>query len=425
MAKSQVYLVDVRVPITYITQVPFNKWYTYSLVYQTKELFAKVFSRLISVGDKVAVKVHFGERYVQTYIRPVYVRKLVDKIKELGGKPFVCDTLFSGGKVFYDGAEPLLSRRSLEEALLTAAMNGFTSETMGCPVLFADAPKGIRSIASPFNGQFIKKVYLAPAIADADVLVSFAHFKCHDCMSVGGALKNIGVGCSSKQGKWWIHHAAKLEVDPTKCDGCGECIPECPVDAISLVEAKAVIDAEKCVDCALCVDYCSRGAFTSRVFPSIEEQEARIAETSAGIVKYFDGKCAFMNLAMDIVPLCDCDPFQGVPIVPDLGVLASTDPVALDRACIDLVNASPGIPGSMAEAANALQPGAEKLNAVAKLRWNATPGATHVTPDWRVMMDAAERAGLGKQEYDLARVNFGAEPRSIEELFAKTRSGLG
>lgn len=420
--KSQVYLVDARVPITYITQVPAEKWYTHSLVYQTKELFGKVFGALISPSDRVAVKVHFGERYAQTYIRPVYVRKLVDKIKELGGRPFVCDTLFSGGKVSHDGAEPFLSRRSLEEGLLTAAMNGFTSKTMGCPVLFADAPLGIRSVPSGFDGEFIRRVYIAPAIADADILVSFAHFKCHDCVSVGGTLKNIGVGCSSKQGKWWIHHGAKLQVDAAKCNGCGACIPECPVEALSLVEAKAVIDPAVCVDCAFCVDYCAQRAFTSRVFPTIEEQEARIAETAAGIVRYFDGKCAFMNLAMDIVPLCDCDPFQGVPIVPDIGVLASTDPVALDRACIDLVNASSGIPGSMAEAAKALQPGAEKLNAVAKLRWAATPGATHIAPDWRVMMDAAEKARLGRQEYDLVRVNFGAEPKSVEQLFAEAKT---
>ena len=132
MVKPQVHFVEARVPITYISQVPADKWYTYSLVYQTKELFGKVFAGLVSGGDKVAVKIHFGERYAQTYIRPIYVRKLVDKIKELGGKPFVCDTLFSGGRVSYDGAEPFLSRRSLEEGLMTAAMNGFTSETMNC-----------------------------------------------------------------------------------------------------------------------------------------------------------------------------------------------------------------------------------------------------------------------------------------------------
>lgn len=421
--KPKVYFVDARVPITYITQVPAPKWYTHSLVYQTKELFCKVFSGLVSRGDKVAVKIHFGERYVQTYIRPIYVRKLVEKIRELGGEPFVCDTLFSGGKVSYDGKEPFLSRRSLEEGLLTAAMNGFTSETMGCPVLFADAPKGLRSQPFESHGKFIKKVYVAPAIADADVLVSFAHFKCHDCVSVGGTLKNLGVGCSSKQGKWWIHHSAKLEVDPAKCNGCGECIAQCPAEAISLVEDKAVIDPEKCIDCASCIDYCPEEAFTSRVFPTMEEQEARVAETAAGIVRYFDGRCAFVNLAMDIVPLCDCDPFQGVPIVPDIGVLASADPVALDRACIDLVNASPGIPGSMAEAADVLQPGVEKLNAVAKLRWNATPDATHVTPDWRVMMNAAEEAGLGSQEYELVKVNFGEKPKSVKQLFAKPKPG--
>ncbi|OYT49219.1 hypothetical protein B6U79_02260 [Candidatus Bathyarchaeota archaeon ex4484_231] len=349
--------------------------YTYSLIYQTKELAGKVLSDIVSPGDSVAVKIHFGERYSQYYIRPIYVRKVVDKIKELGGKPFVCDTLFSGAVVLRDEAgEPLWSRRTFKDGLETAAMNGFTQETMGCPVMFADDPNGTASVQKPFEGRYIKQVYIAPAIAEADVLLSFAHFKCHDCMAIGGALKNVGVGCSSKQGKWWIHHGSKLTVDPSKCTGCGECVSVCPVGAIEMVKEKAHIIPEKCID-------------------------------------HFGGKVAFVNLAMDIVPLCDCDPFQGVPVVPDLGVLASKDPVAVDRACVDLVNASHGIPGSMAEAAGVLQPGVEKINAIAKMRWKATPGATHVTPDWRVMLKAAERVGLGTQRYKLVKVNFGFPPQ--------------
>jgi len=226
-------------------------------------------------------------------------------------------------------------------------------------------------------------------------------------MSVGGTLKNIGVGCSAKQGKWWIHHSSKLSVDLEKCSGCGDCVSYCPVEAIKMVQGKAHIIQEKCIDCAGCIDHCKFAAFVSRTFPTIEEQEARIAETATGIIQYFKGKVAFINLAIDIVPLCDCDPFQGVPIVPDLGVLASKDPVALDRACIDLVNSSSGISNSRAEAAGVLKPGTEKLNAVAKMRWKATPGATHVTPDWRVMLDTAEKVGLGTQKYNLIKNNFG------------------
>jgi len=303
---SKVYFVSANVPIDYIPRVPPTKWYTHSLVYQTKEMAGKLLGEIISPGDTVAVKIHFGERYTQYYIRPIYVRKVVDKTKELGGKPFVCDTLFSGGRVLYDEfGEALWSRRSLKEGLETAAMNGFTSETMGCPVIFADAPKGLKSVEFDINGTFIKKVYIAPAIAEADILLSLAHFKCHDVMSVGGALKNIGVGCQSKQGKWWIHHNAKLEIDQEKCNGCGECVSACPANAIILSNGKAQIIPEKCIDCAFCIDYCTQGAFKSRSFPDILEQEARIGEAAAGIVKFFGDKCVFINLAMDIVPLCD------------------------------------------------------------------------------------------------------------------------
>jgi len=416
--RSQVYFASANVPIDYIPRVPATKWYTHSLVYQTKEMAGKILEDIISPGDVVAIKIHFGERYTRCYIRPIYVRKVVDKIKELGGKPFVCDTLFSGGKVLYDeNNEPLWSRRALEEGLQTAAMNGFTHETMGCPVIFADAPKGLKSVTFDFNGKYIKKIYMAPAIAEADVLLSLAHFKCHDCMSVGGALKNLALGCSSKQGKWWIHHNAKLEINPEKCDGCGKCIPACPANAIVMEKSKARIIPEKCIDCGVCVDYCPKKAFMSKSFPNIREQQARIGETAAGIIKYFEGKCAFINLAIDIVPLCDCDPFVGIPIVPDLGVFSSKDPVAVDRACIDVANNSPGIPGSMAEVAGVMEKGAEKFNAIARLRWKATPGATDVAPDWRAMLDAAERAGAGTQRYDLIEVNFGYPPKSVEELF--------
>jgi uncharacterized Fe-S center protein len=422
LGDPDVYYVSAHVPITYITQVPEIKWYTYSLIHQTKELAGTILSDSISPGDSVAIKIHFGERYSQYYIRPIYVRKVVDEIKKLGGKPFVCDTLLSGGTVLRDQeGEPTWSRRILDEGLLTAAMNGFTHETMGCPVIFADDPKGISTVKYQFHGRYIKQVYIAPAIAEADVLLSLAHFKCHDCMSIGGALKNIGVGCSSKQGKWWIHHNVKLTVDSSRCTGCGECVTKCPVAAIEMVEGKARIDPEKCIDCGFCVDYCKPEAFTSEPFPTIDEQEARIAETAAGIVKYFGDKTAFLNLAMDIAPLCDCDLFQGTPIVPDLGVLASKDPVALDRACVDLVNASPGISGSMAEVAGVLNSGAEKFNPIAKMRWNATPGATHVTPDWRVMLRAAEEAGLGTQRYQLVRMDFGYPPKKIEEIFEAYR----
>jgi uncharacterized Fe-S center protein len=416
--ESNVYFASANVPIDYLSRVPSTKWYTHSLVYQTKEMAGKILEDIVSHGDTVAIKIHFGERYSQCYIRPIYVRKVVDKIKELGGKPFVCDTLFSGGKVLYDeNNEPLWSRRALEEGLQTAAMNGFTQETMGCPVIFADAPKGLKSVALDFNGKYIKKIYIAPAIAESDVLLSLAHFKCHDCMSIGGALKNIGVGCSSKQGKWWIHHNMKLEIDREKCNGCGKCIPACPVDAIIIESGKARIISEKCIDCGFCIDNCPQGAFMSKSFPDIREQQARIGETAAGIVKYFRGKCAFINLAIDIVPLCDCDPFVGIPIVPDLGVFASKDPVAIDRACIDMANNSPGIPGSMAEIAGVMEKGVEKFNTIARFRWKATPGATHVAPDWRAMLDAAEISGAGTQKYKLIEVNFGYQPKSVEEIF--------
>ena len=215
-------------------------------------------------------------------------------------------------------------------------------------------------------------------------------------------MKNLGVGCQAKQGKHWIHHDQPFRVDPERCNGCGDCVPACPEGAIHMEGAKAAIDEEICVLCEECLPSCSPGAIGAPFAPLGEGLCARIGEAAAGVVQLVGPeKCGFVNVAVDITPLCDCDPFTDVPFVQDLGVFASRDPVALDRACVDAVTAAAGLPDSMAEEAGVMEPGVEKFNALARMRWLATPGGEDQAPDWRVMLDAAERMGLGTQQYDL------------------------
>jgi len=400
MAKAKVFFAEARISSTAIPRVTPEQWYRHSLVHKMERVFDEALGGVVSPGDLVAVKIHLGERYSHGYIRPIYVRRLVEKLKDLGAKPFVTDTLLSG----YEQKSPWM-RRQLEGALQTAAMNGFTSETVGAPIIIADAPKGLKSVEVEINGKELKRAYLAPAIAEADALIGFAHFKGHDVVGMGGAIKNLGVGGQTKIGKYWIHRQAKPKVVESKCNGCGECLPVCPLGAITLIEGKASIDSGACLPCGFCLEFCDQGALYAP-FTAIPDQiENRVGEAASALLKHIGReKCGFINLAVDITPLCDCDPFLGIPFVPDIGVLASRDSVALDRACCDLVTAMPGVPGSMAEEAEVMAPGVEKLNAIARLRWLATPGAENCRPDWRIMLKAAENLGIGTQDYELIKV---------------------
>ena len=385
-----------------ISQVPVEKWYTHSLVYKLEVTCRRALEEVVSPGDVVAIKVHLGERYTARHLRPTLVRQVVDLVRDWGGKPIVTDTLLRGS---YRATETW-TRRGMHEALATAARNGFTSETLGAPLIFADYVNERRGIPVEIGGRsssaLIERAYVAPLFGNVDALISLAHFKGHDCASIGGQMKNLGVGCQAKQGKHWIHHDQPFRVDAERCNGCGDCVPACPEGAIRMEGAKAVIDEEICVLCEECLPSCSPGAIGAPFAPLGEGLCARIGEAAAGVVQLVGPeKCGFVNVAVDITPLCDCDPFTDVPFVQDLGVFASRDPVALDRACVDAVTAAAGLPDSMAEEAGVMEPGVEKFNALARMRWLATPGGEDQAPDWRVMLDAAERMGLGTQQYDL------------------------
>ena len=359
------------------------------------------FADIINRGDIVAIKSHLSERYNSAYLRPFYVRLIVDKVRECGGKPFVTDTL-SLGLCAHE-----FTKRDLNLYFETMAMNGFTNETVGAPIVIADAPAGHRGVPIEVNGSGVQTVSVAPALADADCLIGVAHFKGHSTSGFGGALKNLGVGGLYRGGRYHVHRDGPPEVSQEKCNACGECVPACPAHAISVVNGLAVIDTVECDLCSGCLEFCPQGAITAP-YTDLKMSSVRIADGAFGVIKAIgQEKCAFINLAIDITPNCDCFPFADNPIVQDLGVLASRDPVALDQASVDMVTAAPGLPCSAAEECGVMAPGTEKFGPIGRLFYQAMYGPDcTMEPTWEDQLAEGEAVGMGVRKYELIKVNI-------------------
>jgi hypothetical protein len=321
-------------------------------------------------GDIVAVKTHMGEAYNVGYLRPVIVRTLVEALKARGCKPFVTDTTTMP-------YHPWISRTLAMDYLETANRNGFNHSSMDCPVVIADGWLGTDDITVDLRGKgnYLMKQFVARAIADADALLSVAHFKGHPAGGYGGAIKNIGVGCASKRGKMNLHGALAgdkpiidLSVCPGKeCEWVETCVDCCPEGAIQLTEQGLKIDQELCVYCFACANLCVNMAGVKGIqrFDHLPALGRRIADSALAVMATKEpGKAFFMNFAVDVTPVCDCYGWTDTPIVNGLGVFASYDPVAVDKACIDAMNGAPGLINSDAEDFGALEPGAKKLNLI-------------------------------------------------------------
>lgn len=321
-------------------------------------------------GDIVAVKTHMGEAYNVGYLRPVIIRTLVEALKERGCRPFVTDTTTMP-------YHPWISRTLAIDYLETANNNGYNQSSMGCPVVIADGWLGTDDIVVDLKGQgtYLKKQFVSRAIADADALLSVAHFKGHPAGGYGGSLKNIGVGGASKRGKMNLHGALagdKPLVDPALCQGhdcewwqtCEDC---CPEGAIKVTDKGLDVDLEACVYCFACANLCVNMAGNNAIkrFDYLPALGRRIADSAlATMLTKETGKTFFLNYAIDITPCCDCYGWTDTPIVNGIGILASADPVAIDKACIDLMNKAPGLTNSESEDYGALAPGDKKLNII-------------------------------------------------------------
>ena len=330
-------------------------------------------------GHLVAVKLHFGEKGNSSYIRPVFVRKAVDAIKETGALPFLTDT-----NTLYVG-----TRGNTVTHLKTAIENGFAYPVVGAPLVIADGLRGELATDVRVDGKFFESVKIASMIAGANGLLALTHFKCHEMTGFGGALKNIGMGCASREGKLAQHSNLAPIVDPAGCTACGECALVCPVNAIDMGNA-AVINDAICIGCGHCIAACPEVTINIQWDETASNLQGKMAEYAKGALAGKEGRTLFVNFVTDVSPACDCYGHNDAPIVPDIGILASADPVAIDQASADLVNAEEGIRDSALKAGH--ERGGDKFRGV------------HPAVDWEVQLDAAASLGLGKRLYEIEKI---------------------
>ena len=358
----------------------FRTGFNYTMVAKIRKLIEKSgFEELDLKGKFVAIKIHFGEPGNFAYLRPQYVRILVDYVKERGGKPFLtdCNTLYVGG------------RKNALDHLESAYLNGFAPYATGCHVIIADGLKGTDEVNVPVeNGIYVKEAKIGRAVMDADVFISVTHFKAHENTGVGGVLKNIGMGCGSRAGKMEMHSAGKPKVVQEACIGCGACAKVCGSDAIGFTDKKALINRDICTGCGRCIGVCPKDA----VVPLYDEKNdilnEKISEYTAAVLK---GRPHYhISFVMDVSPYCDCHAENDAPIIPDVGVFASFDPVALDQACTDSALKMPVAENS--------------LLSERKASGNDHFKNLHPTTNWQVMMDSAQRLGLGNKDYELIKI---------------------
>ena len=355
-----------------------------SKIRKIESLFdAAGFSDIADKDALTAIKVHFGERGNDTFINPVFVRSVVDKLKKCGADPFITDT-----NTLYKG-----SRHNAVDHLRTALEHGYGYATVNAPLIIADGLRGGSFSEVSINKKHFQKVKIADAIVEAHTLIVMSHFKGHELAGFGGSIKNLAMGCAPSQGKC-DQHASRFAVDEQLCIACGLCMANCPEGAI-VWEGKdkakhAAIDKEKCVGCGECLTVCEPKAVNIDWATEIEPFNERMAEYALGAVIGKKGKAGFFNFLINITPDCDCVPWSDTPVVPDIGILASTDPVALDKASYDLVNGQTGCVHSHLNTHHA--PGEDKFTGV----WSHTRG--------EVQLSYAESIGLGSTVYELVEL---------------------
>ncbi len=355
---------------------------------QQENLFDKIarllalagLSQSVAAGDLTAVKIHFGEKGNHTYLRPVFARRVVEEIKKLGALPFLTDstTLYPG------------QRKEAVSALTCAIENGFAYACVGAPLVISDGLRGVTETEVAVDGEVLKKTYIGSEIIEADAIVAMTHFKCHELTGFGGALKNIGMGCASRKGKLVQHSAVAPVVDEHSCTGCGTCPRSCAHDAITFKNKKAYIDPAKCAGCSRCITVCPVKAINVQWGAAADTVMRKMAEYAKGALTGKEGKAIYINFITQVSPACDCYAHSDAPIVNDIGICSSTDPVALDQACADLVNGARGNENSALQSGH--EPGGDKFR-----------GCSPDIP-WEVQLEHAEKIGLGSRAYELVKV---------------------
>ncbi len=373
MEKSKVFFTDFRTQI----DVP--------LTQKLQKLIRKAGIGTIDMDGKfVAIKMHFGELGNLAFLRPNYAKAVADVVKEQGGVPFLtdCNTLYPG------------SRKNALEHLDCANINGFNTVTTGCQIIIGDGLRGTDDIAVPVrNGEYCKEAYIGHAVMDADIFISLTHFKGHEMTGFGGAIKNIGMGCGSRAGKMHQHNQGKPHVDAELCRACHRCAKECGSDAISFESGKAFINHDICKGCGRCIGACAFDAISNDNADANEILGCKMSEYTMAVC---DGRpCFHITLITDVSPNCDCHGENDAPILPNIGMLASFDPVALDQACVDLCqNATPIRNSQLGD-----NMASEHFHDHHDHFKNSNPNVA-----WKETLEHAEKIGLGTREYELIKM---------------------
>ncbi|QGP93531.1 hypothetical protein MGLY_29450 [Neomoorella glycerini] len=284
-------------------------------------------NKIIEEGDLVAIKLHFGELGNTRMLRPQFLKIIIQLVKERGGHPFLtdCNTLFYRG------------RFNAVCHLETANFNGYDQAAMGAPLIIADGLKGLDyRLARAREG--LSEVKVGSAIYEADKLVVVTHFKGHDDVGFGGIIKNLGMGAIARPGKQAIHSHMKPVVETSLCNGCGKCVEVCKVKAIAIEEGKAFIEQGNCNNCGDCLVICPRKAIPVNWARDDKDMQRKLVESCAAVLANKKGRAFFVSFLVDITAFCDCRSWSPLPIIHDIGILAGTDPLAIEQASYDLVD---------------------------------------------------------------------------------------
>ena len=373
MEKSKVYFIDLRTK-------PGD-----SLIAKLQRLcVVGGFNNLDLDGKFVAIKMHFGELGNLAFLRPNYAKAIVDLVKQKNGKPYLtdCNTLYPG------------SRKNALEHLDCANLNGFNPISTGCQILIGDGLKGTDELEVPIkNGELLKSAYIGRAVMDADVFISLTHFKGHEATGFGGTLKNIGMGCGSRAGKMQQHSSGKAIVNQELCRGCRQCAKECGSNAISYDTGKAYIDPNLCKGCSRCIGACNYDAISPMDDTANEVLGCKIAEYAQAVC--YGRPCFHISIVRDISPNCDCHDDNDAPILPNIGMFWSFDPVALDQACADACQKATPLPNSQI---------ADNMN---KPDWHSHHDVwldSNPNIRWQETLEHAQKIGLGQRAYELIQV---------------------
>ncbi|MEG6584246.1 DUF362 domain-containing protein [Dendrosporobacter sp. 1207_IL3150] len=374
MGKSQVFFTNMRATSDM------------NLLQKLEKLVKRAGIEQIDFKEKfTAIKVHFGEPGNLAFLRPNYSKVIADLVKSLGGKVFLtdCNTLYVGRRK--DGLEHLDA----------AYENGYNPFTTGCHIIIGDGLKGTDESYVPVPcGEHIQEAKIGRAVMDADIFISLTHFKGHELTGFGGALKNIGMGCGSRAGKMEMHSDGKPRVSSKKCVGCGVCVSICAHSAISVVDKKAGIDHTRCVGCGRCIGTCHFNAIVAAWDESNDVLNKKIAEYSWAVL---NGRPHFhISMVIDVAPNCDCHSENDVAIIPDIGMFASFDPVALDMACADMANKAPVISDSF------LDEQIKKQGSNCEQQDHFA--IAHPETNWKSCIDHAVKLGIGTKEYEIIEI---------------------